>query len=157
MSKLPPLLHIGQIVHDARTAVKDLQDRYGLEEIRPAIELTLDNQVDGSEHGAFSARYHFLGLGNTELEIIEPVGSAPSPYTQFLKEFGEGLHHLAFNVDSIEEHLAVAPTAKLLVDAPMPYGSRMVYAQGLVPGALLELIEVPGDFAEAAARYSQVG
>ncbi|MFJ8019952.1 VOC family protein [Streptomyces sp. NPDC096311] len=157
MFKLPPLLHIGQVVHDARAAVKDLQDRYGLEEIRPAIELTLNNQVDGSEHGVFNARYHFLGLGNTELEIIEPVGSAPSPYTQFLEEFGEGLHHLAFNVDSIEEHLAAAPSAKLLVDAPMPYDSRMVYAQGLVPGALMELIEVPGDFAEAVARYSQDG
>lgn len=157
MLKLPPLLHIGQVVHDARTAVKDLQDRYGLEEVRPSIELTLDNKVEGSEYGVFVAHYHFLRLGNTELELIEPVGDTPSPYAQFLEEFGEGVHHLAFNVDSIEEHLAAAPASKLLVDAPMPYDSRMVYAQGLVPGALLELIEVPGGFAEAAARFSQDG
>jgi hypothetical protein len=74
-----------------------------------------------------------------------------------LEEFGEGLHHLAFNVDPIEEHLAAASSAKLLVDAPMPYDSRMAYVQGPVPGALLELIEVPGDVTEAARRYNQDG
>lgn len=39
---------------------------------------------------------------NIELEFIQPFGDAPSEWKKFLDERGEGLHHLGFRVENIE-------------------------------------------------------
>jgi methylmalonyl-CoA/ethylmalonyl-CoA epimerase len=41
-------------------------------------------------------------LGNIELELIQPL-AGDSPHLEFLKERGEGLHHLAFSVDNLNQ------------------------------------------------------
>jgi len=145
MPQLSPLVHVGQVVHDARATVADLQERYGLEESRPAMELTLENGWVAVQCQSVNARYHFLSLGNTELEVIEPLGE-DSPYARFLAEKGEGLHHLCFIVNSIDEHLAAMPGAELVVDAEYRPGARMVYLDGTAHGVLMELVQLPAGF-----------
>lgn len=46
----------------------------------------------GKEKREYSMRTAACLVGGITFEIIEPVG--PSPYTEFLEERGEGLHHI---------------------------------------------------------------
>lgn len=47
---------------------------------------------------------HFLAAGDAKLELLAALGS-DSPVARFLEKRGEGLHHLAFEVADIREHM----------------------------------------------------
>lgn len=47
---------------------------------------------------------HFLSVGCAKLELLAALGS-DSPVARFLEKRGEGLHHLAFEVADIKEHM----------------------------------------------------
>jgi methylmalonyl-CoA/ethylmalonyl-CoA epimerase len=46
----------------------------------------------------------FIKAGETKLELLEPT-SEESPIAKFLEKRGEGLHHVALGVDSIQERI----------------------------------------------------
>ena len=50
------------------------------------------------------AKLCFFKLSNLVLELIQPVGG-PSTWQNFLEESGEGIHHLAFRVENLDETL----------------------------------------------------
>lgn len=142
--KLPPLFHVGIVVHNLETAAKDLERCHGVTQDR-VVELHVDDALWRGQTTAFGARYAFLPLGNTELELIQPL-EGESPYSEFLASSGEGIHHLAFLVDSVESHLAQlreeSPDLSIELDASFMDGAaRFVYLAGTMHGAVLELIE----------------
>ena len=47
-------------------------------------------------------RLALADIGNIQFELIEPKDDK-SIYAEFLKEHGEGLHHVAFGVDNYEK------------------------------------------------------
>lgn len=49
-------------------------------------------------------RVAFLKLGESKLELLEPL-SSESAIATFLEKRGEGLHHVALAVDSIQERI----------------------------------------------------
>ncbi len=46
----------------------------------------------------------FIQVGETRVELLEPT-SEDSPVAKFLDKRGEGIHHIAFQVDDIEAAL----------------------------------------------------
>ncbi|KAF0818480.1 MULTISPECIES: methylmalonyl-CoA epimerase [unclassified Cytobacillus] len=46
----------------------------------------------------------FIKAGETKLELLEPT-SEESPIAKFIEKRGEGLHHVALGVDSIQERI----------------------------------------------------
>ena len=50
------------------------------------------------------AKLSFLNMENLVLEFIQPVGG-PSTWQDFLDRCGEGIHHIAFQVDNLEAAL----------------------------------------------------
>lgn len=46
----------------------------------------------------------FLSIGETRIELLEPLAST-SPIASFIEKRGEGIHHIAFEVDDIEARL----------------------------------------------------
>ncbi|MDR4936395.1 methylmalonyl-CoA epimerase [Rossellomorea marisflavi] len=46
----------------------------------------------------------FLDAGNLKIELLEPI-SDQSPVSGFIEKRGEGLHHIAFSVETIEERI----------------------------------------------------
>ncbi|MGG5251956.1 methylmalonyl-CoA epimerase [Neobacillus sp. SM06] len=46
----------------------------------------------------------FLQAGNAKIELLEPT-SAGSPIAQFIEKRGEGIHHIALGIDSIEARM----------------------------------------------------
>lgn len=62
-------------------------------------------------------RVAMLAIGEAKIELLEPT-AAESPVAVFLGKNGQGIHHLAYEVDNIE-----AAIAKLLAE-----GARMIDA-----------------------------
>ena len=50
------------------------------------------------------AKLAFINMENLVLEFIQPVGG-PSTWQGFLEKRGEGIHHITFNVENLEETL----------------------------------------------------
>jgi len=46
----------------------------------------------------------FLQIGPNKIELLEPT-SADSPVSKFIEKKGEGIHHIAFDVEDIEAEM----------------------------------------------------
>jgi methylmalonyl-CoA/ethylmalonyl-CoA epimerase len=91
--KILKIDHVGVAVKDADAASKFFEGVLGL-------------QVQGSETvPEQKVRTVFLPVGETEVELLD--ATAPdSPIARFLEKKGEGVQHIAFCVENIEEALA---------------------------------------------------
>ncbi|WP_080845294.1 methylmalonyl-CoA epimerase [Cytobacillus gottheilii] len=49
-------------------------------------------------------RIAFIAAGETKIELIEPINEE-SAVARYIRKFGEGMHHIAFAVDSIEKRI----------------------------------------------------
>jgi methylmalonyl-CoA/ethylmalonyl-CoA epimerase len=93
-------------------------------------------------------RVGFFRLGDVRLELLEPTEPS-STVAAFLEKRGEGLHHLAFTVDRIEEQIADLKKSgvRMIDDAPRP-GAHQMRIAFLHPkstsGVLTELCEPTG-------------
>jgi methylmalonyl-CoA/ethylmalonyl-CoA epimerase len=69
----------------------------------------------------FGVKALFLPVGESNLELLEPLGES-STVGKFLEKKGEGLHHICFEVDDIEKALAefAAQGATLIDKKPRP-------------------------------------
>ncbi len=129
--KKPVLDHIG-------IAVRSLAET----KIYEALGLTVDH-VETVE--TQRVRTAFLSLGDSNLELLEPT-SPDSPIAKFIEKRGEGIHHICFRVDNIEEHLARLQAAgyRLINEAPVPgaHGCRVAFLHPSAGnGVLIELSE----------------
>lgn len=127
----PTLDHIG-------IAVKSIDAA----RIYAALGLTIDDVEVVPTQGVKTA---FVSVGDANLELLEPTG-ADSTVARFIEKRGEGIHHICFRVDKIEEHLArlEASGFRLINEAPVPgaHGCRVAFlhpASG--NGVLIELSE----------------
>jgi methylmalonyl-CoA epimerase len=81
------------------------------------------------------------------VELVAPLGEA-SPVARFLEARGEGIHHLAFEVDDIEAAMAGLRGAGLSFVTEMPQagagGSRVAFIHPRsLDGVLVELRQSP--------------
>ncbi len=98
--------HVGIVVRDVGAATRWWTERLGLELVHVA------DVLDGS------IRLAYLDLGDTTLQLVQPLG--PGPLTDWLDVHGEGLHHVCFLVDDVPATL----------DALEDQGRRFVYLGG---------------------------
>ena len=88
--------HIAIVVLDTEEALKTWRDRVGL-------KLLYAEVVNNG-----SVRLTHLDLGNTQLQLVEPL--APDhPLKAWLAKNGPGLHHLCFAVSDVGEAQAMLP------------------------------------------------
>jgi methylmalonyl-CoA/ethylmalonyl-CoA epimerase len=90
-------------------------------------------------------RIAMIPVGESRLELVQGVGK-DSPVSKFVESRGEGIHHIALEVDNIHESLSVLKYAGLqLIDEKPRVGAEgakiaFVHPKG-INGVLLELIE----------------
>jgi methylmalonyl-CoA/ethylmalonyl-CoA epimerase len=86
----------------------------------------------------------FLPLGEIELELLQP-NPGESNIADFLKEYGEGLHHICFEVPDLDAALQTAREAglKLIDETPRKGASgRIAFLDPVsTHGVLIELVE----------------
>lgn len=99
---------IGLVVDDIQKYVKSFAKFFGME--RPEIQITGSYQETKTEYNALPtgarAKLAFFELENLTIEIIEPMGES-STWSEFLKTRGPGIHHIAFNVKSMDKSVDV--------------------------------------------------
>ncbi len=83
---LEGLEHIGIAVSDLEEALALYEGAFGL---KAESIVTLEER---------NVRVAFLPLGNTKIELLEPLGEGA--LSRFLKRRGEGLHHIALQLDN---------------------------------------------------------
>ena len=85
MMKIKKLDHIGIAAKDS-TAVAEIYKEMGLE-------------IEGIEEvPSQKVKVTFIPVGDTRLELLEPT-SADSTVAKFIETRGEGVHHIAFQVE----------------------------------------------------------
>lgn len=87
----------------------------------------------------------FLRIGETRIELLEPLGP-DSPIASFLEKRGEGIHHIALEVDGIEERLSLLSEkgVRLINERPKQgaHGARIAFLHPKATGGVLyELCE----------------
>lgn len=98
-------VQIGVVVRDLDQATAALSEIFGIGPFRtiewpPAARSDIERYYYG-EPGDFSARMAFTELGTVELELIQPL-EGNSIWADFLRDHGEGIHHIRFNVPDIQ-------------------------------------------------------
>jgi methylmalonyl-CoA/ethylmalonyl-CoA epimerase len=82
--------HVAVVVRDTEAAIRHFSGSLGLDVV--SSETLCDPRV----------RLTYLDLGNTLLQLVEPLDDR-STVAASLAEHGEGLHHLCFAVDSVDD------------------------------------------------------
>ncbi len=125
--------HIGIAVTSIDDALAFFQDALGVK---------LD-RVESEEGGRTDVA--FLQVGSSDVELVEPKDTE-SGLAKYLAKRGEGIHHICFEVDNIEEALArlKAHGAQLIDEMPRTNQQGQRYAfihPKSAHGVLIELYQ----------------
>jgi methylmalonyl-CoA/ethylmalonyl-CoA epimerase len=127
--------HIAIVVSDTDEALTFYQGTLGLPLLFSEV---LEEQA---------VRLTHLDLGNTHLQLVQPL-KEDHPLSDYLRQRGEGLHHLCFQVDNVPRTIEALPEHKLASRDRTPRrGPRGRQAAFIQPettrGVLLEITADP--------------
>ena len=125
--------HIGIAVQNLEESLKFYQDILGLEFLK-------DEKVESQ-----GVNIAFLKIGESKIELLEPLDEE-STIARFIKKNGQGIHHFAILVDSIEDKIKSmqAQGARLIGDTATEGADNMkiIFVHPKTTnGVLLELCE----------------
>ena len=125
--------HIGIAVSNLENAIAFYESVFGLKCYK--IEEVADQRV----------RTAFFLVGQTKIELLEST-DPEGPIGKFIEKKGEGIHHIAFSVENIEEKLMEAEKAGVkLIDSKPRKGAEGLDIAFLHPkstsGVLIEICE----------------
>lgn len=121
-------------------AVKSLEDSL------PFYVDTLKLELQGIEEvESEKVKVAFIKIGESKLELLEPTDDS-SPIAQFIQKRGEGIHHIALGVDSVDERIQQMKSEgiRMIHDVAKPGagGARIAFMHPKSTGSVLyELCE----------------
>ena len=123
--------HIAIVVKDTDEALTFYSDVLGLPLLFSEV---LEEQA---------VRLTHLDLGNTHLQLVQPL-KEDHPLQDYLRQRGEGLHHVCFKVDNVPQAMAQMPAHGLESrdDAPRrgPRGRQAAFIKPeMTRGVLFEI------------------
>ncbi len=134
---LKKIYHLGYAVEDLAATAEFYKEHFGA---------SMGEPEEVEEQGIVAAMFD---VGESKIELLAPT-SPDSPVGKFLAKKGEGFHHVAFQVDDLEEALRELKESgvELIDEEPRigAGGTRMafVHPKG-AHGVLTELVELPRD------------
>jgi methylmalonyl-CoA/ethylmalonyl-CoA epimerase len=135
--KLLNLDHVAIAVADLDESISRYQERY---RVTPLYREVVESQ--GVEEA-------MIPVGGSFVQLLMPLGDE-TPVGRFLSKHGEGIHHVAYAVSSIDDaldHLR-AQGARLIDTEPRigGRGARIAFVHpGDLAGTLIELVELADD------------
>ena len=124
--------HVGVVVRDIDASLAFYRDTLGLHVHK--LETIGDQGV----------RAALLTLGDSEIELLQPV-VADNGVARYLERKGEGLHHVCFEVDSVDRDLQALKDRQVeLIDQEPRIGlaGRICFIHpNAMDGTLVELCE----------------
>ena len=139
------LMHIGLVVSDMNKTIERLT-ALGIGPFKPRIlppdaqEKYRGKPFNPSQRVAIQ----ITQIGNMELELIQPI-SGESPHKEFLDQKGEGIQHLGFFVDNLEEEVKnlTAEGSSVMLTSQFKGGGGVAYLDLDAAGLIVELVQ-PG-------------
>jgi len=123
--------HLGMAVKDLEESREFYRSVFGLESSEPILG------------GDGTIRVSMVKVGNTLIELLQPIGSE-GVMAKFLEKRGEGFHHICYEVDDINAEIAAIKAAGLeVLNKPKPGAEGMsvfLHPKG-TQGVLVELVE----------------
>lgn len=126
--------HIGIAVPEIESALSLWEERF---------ELEVSEREVIPEQGVEAV---LLDLGESHIELLAPLAQG-TPVGRFLRRRGQGLHHVAYEVDDIDVTLALLRETgmRLIDERPRPgmRASRVAFLHpGSAGGVLTEIVEL---------------
>jgi methylmalonyl-CoA/ethylmalonyl-CoA epimerase len=138
------LSQVGMVVRNADRTARKLADLLGVTVPEPIFTDTVDKAHTEFRGHPTPARAKLIifNLGPVAIEVIEPIGS-PSTWSEFLEAHGEGVHHIAFNVqDTAQTAKALSAHGISAIQSGVFDGGKYIYSDGEKElGVVLELLE----------------
>jgi len=127
--------HIGMAVKSLDASVPFYRDVMGM--VFEGAEEVAEQKV----------KVAFLAVGESRIELLEPT-APDSPVARFLEKNGEGIHHVAYEVEDVETTLAQfkAKGIRLIDEVPRSgaHGTRIAFLHPKATGGVLtELCQTP--------------
>jgi catechol 2,3-dioxygenase-like lactoylglutathione lyase family enzyme len=110
------ILQVGVVVSNLEASMQQYTNKYGIGpwaiyELGPD---QLQKMIVHNQLQPYRMRIALTDLGGVELELIQPLDDG-SIHAEFLREHGEGLHHLAFAVKDYDRTMELAKNQGLQV------------------------------------------
>jgi methylmalonyl-CoA/ethylmalonyl-CoA epimerase len=130
------IYHLGYAVEDIEAASHFYRENFGAEPTDPEVV---------EEQGIVAATFQ---VGESMIELVQPT-RPNSPVGRFLERRGEGVHHVAYEVEDLEAALRELKGSGVeLVDEEPRRGAGGTRVAFVHPksafGVLTELVELPG-------------
>lgn len=126
--------HIAIAVNDAENALENYKKILNID------------KIDSEEVPNEMVKVVILNLQDTRIELLEPL-SDNSPISKFLKDRGEGIHHVAISADNIEKDVIRAKDngTRFLGDLRTgSYGRKITFIHPKsLNGVLVEFCQAP--------------
>lgn len=137
------ITQVALVVKDVEKTARNYAELFGME-LPPIILTDPEEKAHTRYRGQPTparAKLAFFQMGSLSLELIEPIGG-PSTWQEFLDKHGEGIHHIAFQVEEMDK------AVHLLEDKGMPLVQRGDFTGGCYAyvdatpwlGAIVELL-----------------
>jgi methylmalonyl-CoA/ethylmalonyl-CoA epimerase len=130
------IYHLGYAVEDIEAAARFYSENFGAEPTEPELV---------EEQGVVATMFR---VGESMIELVQPT-RRDSPVGRFLERRGEGVHHVAYEVEDIDAALRELKRSgvELVDDEPRvgAGGTRVAFVHPKSAfGVLTELVELPG-------------
>ena len=127
--------HIGIAVKSLDDALPFYRDNLGM--TFAGIEEVVEQKV----------RVAMLQVGESKIELLEPT-NVDSPVAKFLEKNGPGIHHLAYEVEDIDDAIArlLADGARMIDEQPRKgaHGTRIAFVHPKSSNGVLTELCQPG-------------
>ena len=128
--------HVAIAVNNLDEAVKNYQKVLNADKVE--VEVVENEKV----------RVAMINLEDSRIELMEPTEES-STISKYLKDHGEGIHHIAITADNIEQDLSRASTKGMKILGQIrkgSYGRKITFIHPKsLNGVLVELCEAPPD------------
>jgi predicted enzyme related to lactoylglutathione lyase len=98
---LPPVFQLGFVVSDIERACKYYEAVFRTGPFSRIIDVNMDGALLRGKPIDTTIKVAFVQSGDVQIELIQPV-EGENLYTEFLEARGEGIHHLAYQVEDLE-------------------------------------------------------
>jgi methylmalonyl-CoA/ethylmalonyl-CoA epimerase len=147
--KIKRVLQIGVVVRDLQKAMERYWNIFGIGpwDIYTFQPPAVTNTTVRGKPAQFTMRLALTQVGNIQWELIQPL-SGPSVYQEFLDQKGEGLHHVACDVEDFDQTVAALKKhgIGILTGGDTPVDSFAYMDTEEVLGTPLEIYKRPANF-----------
>ena len=131
-TKIKRVHHISLDVNNAEEVMESWSSVMGI-----APWTCLEMKGEDRKGRPWTGKEYWAKIGDVVIELIEP-GQGRIVQSKFLDDVGPGLHHIAFEVDNVDETIAEYQEkgAELILKSP---GSWAYFRTGGPDGAIIEI------------------